>query len=172
MAASEFSAPVLTANPTVGAVELLWGAVAGALRYELSSWTSAAGWQPLGGDDLTATTYPHTGLTVGTTYYYWVRAVSASGDNTAWSERVSATVPSTLSPTATSTPTATPTATLATTPNTTPTATANRNPNCNPNFDRLRVFCPGPDCRGHRGRHGLELGRRGRRSTLSPLDLD
>ena len=128
MAASEFSAPVLTANPTVGAVELLWGAVAGALRYELSSWTSAGGWQPIGGDDLTGTTFNHPGPAVGTTYYYWVRAVSASGDTTAWSERVSATVPSTLSPTATSTPTATPTTTPTTTLSTAPTATLTATP--------------------------------------------
>ena len=70
-----------------------WEAVTGAVRYELVAWTSgAADWQEIGGDNLTGTTYSHTGLAAGTTYYYMVRAVDAGGVTGPWSEYVSATV--------------------------------------------------------------------------------
>ena len=70
------SAPVLTAEAGEGegTVELRWQAVAGAVRYELLVWTSADGFQEIGGDNLTGTTYSHTGLTAGTTYHYAGRA--------------------------------------------------------------------------------------------------
>ena len=97
-ASSEFTPPVLTASASVGAVELRWGAVAGAVRYILQSWTSAGGYRQLGGDNLTDTSYIHSGLTVGVTYYYWVRAVNASADMTPWSARLDVPIPSALPP--------------------------------------------------------------------------
>ena len=107
---SILSAPVLTAQAEEGKIELSWTAVAGAARYELWTWTSADGWQQLDDSSLTGTTFSHTGLTVGVTYYYWVRAVNASGETSGWSERQAATViapSSNATPTHTATPTST-----------------------------------------------------------------
>ena len=104
------SVPTLTAVGGESAVQLSWTTVSGAVRYELWTWTSAGGFQQLDDGALTGTTYSHAGLTAGTTYYYWVRAVNGSGEMSAWSERTSATVaaaPSIVVPTPTSTPTST-----------------------------------------------------------------
>ncbi len=113
-------APSLTAEVDNGTVELNWTAVAGAERYELWVWTSADGWQQIGEDNLTDTTYSHTGLTAGTTYYYTVRAVNADGVTGPWSENASATVTTGQTPTPTQTPTSTAMPLISTTP--TPTA--------------------------------------------------
>ncbi|MCY4082499.1 MAG: fibronectin type III domain-containing protein [Caldilineaceae bacterium] len=133
LAESALPAPVLTAAASGLTVHLSWSAVDGAVRYQLLSWTSAAGHVSLGGDSLTAAAYDHTGLTAGTTYFYWVSAVSASGQVGPWSRQVYATVTgegssashsthtSTPTPTATPTPTP-PAAQSSTTP--TPTSTA------------------------------------------------
>ena len=86
-------APELTAQAAAGAVQLNWTEVDTAVRYLLWSWwNEETGWQQLGGDNLTATGYTHTDLTVGTTYYYQMRALNAAGESSAWSQRVSATV--------------------------------------------------------------------------------
>ena len=85
------AAPALSAQAVEGAVELAWGAVQGAERYELWVWTSADGWQQIGGDNLTGTTYSHAALTAGTTYHYTIRAVNAADETGPWSEYVSAT---------------------------------------------------------------------------------
>ena len=126
----------------MNAVELNWTAVAGAARYHLALYTVADGHQRL--DDVVAptTTYTHPSLTAGTTYYYWVRAASASGEEGEWSVRMhataSATQSSTATPTlasnATATPTVMPTATAtpASTPTPTPTATASTQPTATP----------------------------------------
>ena len=73
-------------------VEVSWETVTGAARYDLRVWTSADDWQQLDDGDLTATNYSHTELTAGTTYYYWLRALSDTGEAGEWSERESATV--------------------------------------------------------------------------------
>ena len=63
--------PELTVRATVGGVELSWEAAAGAVRYELATWwDEEIGWQYIGGDDLTGTTYTHTEVAAGTTYWY------------------------------------------------------------------------------------------------------
>ena len=90
---SSLTAPALTAvDGKGGAFELNWTPVTAALRYELWFRTNASGWQQLGGDNLTGTTYTHTQLAAGTTYYYAVRAVHAGGVTSPWSENASATV--------------------------------------------------------------------------------
>ena len=99
--------PALTARAAAGAVGLRWEAVAGAVRYELMVWWDGLeDWHPFGGDNLTGTSYTHTDLAAGTTYYYTIRAVNADGETSGWLQEpyASATVP-----TATPTPTPTPT---------------------------------------------------------------
>ena len=131
MTVSVLSMPVLTAEAGEGAVELSWQAVTGAVRYELLVWTSADGFQEIGGDNLTGTTYSHTGLAAGATYHYAGRALNGSGEASEWSEYASATIATTQSstepatPTATALPAPTATATLAATltPTLTPTST-------------------------------------------------
>ena len=127
--------PILTATAADGAVQLRWGAVAGAVRYEIQSWSSPGGWLWLDSDNLTGTSYNHTGLTAGVEYFYWIRAVNSSGNKTPLSEPVSATVPSSDSSTATPTPTAdqtgTPTATSTPAADHTATPTATSAPTAN-----------------------------------------
>ena len=85
------SKPVLTAEAGEGAVKLIWTTVTGAQRFVLMVWTSA--WQQIGGDNLTGTNFSHTGLTVGTTYFYAVLAVNAAGQNSPWSHYLTVAVP-------------------------------------------------------------------------------
>ena len=71
--------PSLTAQAAAGAVELSWAEVDTAVRYLLWTWwDDETGWQQLGGVDLTATSYTHSNLSVGTTYYYQIRAENAA----------------------------------------------------------------------------------------------
>ncbi len=62
------STPTLSANATANGIELSWTAVTDAVCYELWTWTSADGWQQLGGDSLTGTSYTHTDATSGITH--------------------------------------------------------------------------------------------------------
>ncbi len=86
-------APTLTATPAADAVELSWTKVSGATRYALYTWWDAdIGWQRIGGDSLTGTTYTHMEVTAGVTYYYAIRGMDAAGEAvSAWSEFPSAT---------------------------------------------------------------------------------
>ena len=125
------SAPVLTAQAAEDGVELSWTTVHGATRYELWVWDSVNDWRQIGGDGLTGTTYTHTDLVAGTTYFYTIRAVNADGETSAWSDYVStatATATPTHTPTATATATHTPTATATATHTPTATATATHTP--------------------------------------------
>ncbi len=93
------AAPTLTAAAKENAVELSWAAVAGAASYELWTWWDRdIGWQRLDGGSLTGTSYTHSGLVAGTTYYYASRAVDASGAASAWSQYASATVAALTAP--------------------------------------------------------------------------
>ena len=94
-AAARPSTPALTAATTAGGVELRWGAVQGAVRYDLMAWWDAGtGWQLIGGANLTGTSYTHTGVTAGTKYYYTIRAVNAAGETSAWLLQYATAVPS------------------------------------------------------------------------------
>ncbi len=111
-------------------MELRWNAVTGAVRYDLRSYTVAGGWEFLGGDNLTATTFTHNDLNVGTKYYYWIRALPAEGSPSLWTPRQFVLITSVHTPTATATttPTPTPTATPSPTPTATPSALVQRPP--------------------------------------------
>ncbi len=126
-AADPNAVPELTAQATTHGILLTWNALPGAVRYELLAWwDAAAGWQPIGGADLTGTSYTHTTAIAGTTYYYSIRAIYA-GNEGPW---LSSAYPTAVAPsvtearTATLTPTPTPTATSTSGPTPTPTATA------------------------------------------------
>ena len=97
------AAPVLTAQASEDGVELSWTTVHGATRYELLVWDSVNEWRQIGGDSLTGTTYTHTDLVAGATYFYIIRAANADGETSAWSDQVS-TVTATHTPAATATP--------------------------------------------------------------------
>ena len=115
---ARLDAPTITATAEGGAIELSWNQVSGAVRYELWTWTDDAGWQQLDEGNLTATTHRHDGVTPGTTYYYAIRAVAASGLTSEWSEYANATVSPTQgsATTPTASPTVTPTPTQTTEP--------------------------------------------------------
>ena len=128
--AATLSAPALAARVAQSAVELSWTAVQGAARYELWVWDSVNDWQQIGGNTLTGTSYTHTDVAAGTTYFYSIRTVDAGGQQSPWSPNLSVTVPAeatTATPTATHTPQPPPpqdpqhTATLTATPTATPT---------------------------------------------------
>ena len=81
-------APELTVQATADAVALSWSAVSGAARYALWVWERSTQWQQIGGNSLTATTYTHGNLTAGTLYFYTVQAVTAGGEEGAWSAQI------------------------------------------------------------------------------------
>ena len=85
--------PALNVTSTgANEVELRWMPVSGAFRYELWTWwDDAIGWHQVDDGDLTDTTFSHSGLSAGTTYYNQARAVGASGETGSWSERIFAT---------------------------------------------------------------------------------
>ena len=125
--------PALAARVAESAVELSWTAVQGAARYELWVWDSVNDGRYIGGNSLTGTTYTHTDVAAGTTYFYSIRTVDAGGQQSPWSPYLSVTVPAeatTATPTATHTPQPQPpqdpqhtaTSTATSTPTATPTA--------------------------------------------------
>jgi titin len=83
-------APVLTASASIGQVDLSWTAVTDAGGHILIVWTDAQNAWVRIGDPLSSTTtsYTHTGLVAGRTYYYRVSAV-IHGIEGAWTESVS-----------------------------------------------------------------------------------
>ena len=92
---ASLNAPEITTQAAPGAVLLHWTETPGATRHELWTWWNPeVGWQQLDGGSLTGTTYTHTDVTPGTTYYYTIRAVNAAGEMSDWLEPYpSATVP-------------------------------------------------------------------------------
>ena len=138
-------APTLTAEAKgANAVELNWTAVDGAARYNLALYTEADGHQRLEDVVAPATTYTHPDLITGRTYYYWVRGVSAAGEDGEWSERKHATASDEQSTTAT--PTATPASTATATPTTTatPASNATATPTATPTTTPTTTLTPTP----------------------------
>ena len=117
-----FSAPALTAESTERGVVLNWGAVQGAVRYELMVWWDPLPtWQRLEDNNITGSSYTHTDVTAGTEYYYSIQAVDAEGKKSGWLQAfATATFPAAPAG-GTSMATPTPTATTLTTPTPTPT---------------------------------------------------
>lgn len=157
--AGSLPAPSLTAELSGGAVDLEWDSVPGAVRYDLWSWTSEDGWQEIGGDNLTATTFTHTEVEVGTTYYYAVRAVNAAGEASAWSEYVpvTATAPPSATATPSPTPTPTPTSTAVAPLTATPTPTPMPTPTPTPTPTSLSVSLPVPALSAQPSESAIEL---------------
>ena len=123
---AELAVPSLTAQATDAGIALRWGAVAGAVRYELLTWWARdPGWQDIGGGSLTGTTYTHTDVVAGRTYHYSIRALDAAGEGSAW---LTGDYPTAVARIATRSGTATPTPTVTLAPGSgataTPTATA------------------------------------------------
>lgn len=90
---STLAPPVLSAAAVDGGVELSWMEVDGGESYELWTWTSWEGWERLDDGSLRSTSYSHTGLTAGRTYFYTIRTVEGSGRSSEWAHQVSAKVP-------------------------------------------------------------------------------
>ena len=79
---TETPAPTESASvPDAASVVLIWGAVPGAVRCELMTWRDAeTGWQPIGGNNLTGTSFTHTTVTPGTNCCYTIRSINAAGE--------------------------------------------------------------------------------------------
>lgn len=120
-ASTTLPAPTLTAEVIGNSVVLDWNEIEGANRYYLLAHDDVSGWQLLGGTTLAGTSYTHTGLIVGGTYWYTICAATAN-EAGELSEFVKVIIHG--PPTQTPTPTATPTSTPTSTPTATPTATA------------------------------------------------
>ncbi len=94
------AAPELTATP-VGSTAIVvnWNAVTGAVTYDLRTWwDSDTGWLPLGDGSLTSTTFNHSDLVSGRTYYYIIAATDAGGARSDWSAQVNETLPASSAP--------------------------------------------------------------------------
>ena len=143
--------PSLAAAATESSVNLRWSAVTGAARYELWVWDSVNDGRQIGGNSLTGRTFTHTDVVAGRTYHYAVRAVGATGVESAWSPYTLATIAShTPTPTATHTleaqtqrqlePTPTATATSTATPTLAATGTPTATVACRLGSQKPRAF--------------------------------
>ena len=104
--------PIASLQVSGTSIEVSWESIEGAARYEVWQWTQAGGWVRKDDGNLTATSLTITGLTVGTAYWYAVRAVNQNGQTGEWSEYVSGIAvadptPTPVPPTSTPVPTAT-----------------------------------------------------------------
>jgi fibronectin type 3 domain-containing protein/N-acetylneuraminic acid mutarotase/outer membrane biosynthesis protein TonB len=83
--ASGLTIPAQVATPTVGSptassLTISWSSVTGATSYNLYGSTASGGPYTLIASAIPSTSYTNTGLSSGTTYYYKVSAVNASGE--------------------------------------------------------------------------------------------
>lgn len=77
------SAPVLNAptGVTASGINLSWTSIIGNTGYKLERSTDNSNWVQIAAPAQNTTTYPDSGLASGTTYYYRLIAVNASGDS-------------------------------------------------------------------------------------------
>ena len=161
------SAPRLSARHAgADAIDLSWTPVSGAVRYELWTWwASDPGWQNID-DSLPGTSYRHSGLAPGRTYFYALRSVDADGVAGEWTQSPypNATVPEsgaststpTPTPTVTSTPTSGPTQTPTPTPTVTSTPTSDPTPTQTPTATVSTQSAPRLSAR-HAGADAIDL---------------
>jgi fibronectin type 3 domain-containing protein len=82
-------AKTLTAGPAIvtatglsaNSIRVAWSAAAGAAGYKIHSAASLSGDKSVVGTTITETTYTHTGLQAGTSYFYFVTAVLSDGES-------------------------------------------------------------------------------------------
>lgn len=88
------AAPSLAATAGEGQITISWQTVAGAAHYEIWARHGDDPWSQIDGGALTgaSTSFVHTGLTAGHTFYYTARAVNAAGNKSPWSQQAQATV--------------------------------------------------------------------------------
>ena len=77
------AAPTLSITTSSGKPKLSWNAVDGAVKYEIYRSTDGKSFKKY--DSTTKTTYTNTSTTIGTTYYYKVKAVKENGAVSAYS---------------------------------------------------------------------------------------
>ncbi len=94
----ELAAPVLTATAGVNQIAISWQAVTGAAGYELWAWEETADWVQIDDGSLTATSFTHSNLDAGLTYYYQIRTLNNNDNPGPWSDKVHATVYADLDP--------------------------------------------------------------------------
>ena len=94
----DLAAPVLTATAGANQIAINWEAVTGAAAYELWAWEETEDWVQLDDGSLTATSYAHSELTAGITYFYQIRSLTSEGVAGPWSQQVHATVYADLDP--------------------------------------------------------------------------
>lgn len=86
--------PVLSATAGPNQVTVSWPAVTGAAAYEIWARTADSAWAQVDGGALTgtSTSFTHSQLTAGATYYYTGRTVPTSGEKSNWAPQAFATV--------------------------------------------------------------------------------
>ncbi len=86
------SAPSVTATGENGQISISWDSVSGAASYNIY-WSTTSGVTKTTGTKITGAISPyiHTGLTIGTTYYYVVTAIDSSNGESIESSEASAT---------------------------------------------------------------------------------
>ena len=86
--------PLLVAAPGSDRITISWQTVADASTYEIWGRQGEVPWAQVDDGALTgsSTSFAHTPLNVGDTYYYTGRTVAASGKKSSWAAQVSATV--------------------------------------------------------------------------------
>jgi fibronectin type 3 domain-containing protein len=81
---------------SASSISVSWSAVSGATSYKVYYEIGSSTTKNLASGTVTGTSYTHTGLTAGTTYYYYIKAVNSAGES-GYSSYASATTSSSSS---------------------------------------------------------------------------